>query len=156
MATTITELKTVDEIVERYKGQKTAVIGILQEIQSQYNYLPQEALRRVSDKLTMSLSQVYSIATFYKAFSLKPRGKHLIIVCMGTACHVRGASKLADELQRILNIKPGETTEDGRFTLEFVNCLGACGLGPLMVIDGEYFGDMHVNKIEPVLTKYKK
>jgi len=148
--------KEVDKIVESYGVKTTGSVGILQDIQSKYNYLPKEALEQVSKRLDVPLSQVYSLATFYKAFSLKPRGKHLISVCMGTACHVRGAPMISEEIQRKLNIKPGETTKDNKFTLEAVNCLGACALGPLVVIDGEYFGNMDAGKVDTVLKKYEK
>jgi len=145
----------VDEIVGRYKGQITGSVGILQDIQNRYNYLPQEALVHMAKRLNIPLSQVYSLATFYKAFSLRPRGKHLISVCMGTACHVRGAFRIADEIQRRLNIKVGETTEDSKFTFEVVNCLGCCAIGPVMMIDGKYYEHMTVRKIEPILQKYE-
>ena len=105
----------------------------------------------MSKKLGVPLSQIFSLATFYKAFSLNPRGKHLVCVCMGTACHVRGAAKLSDELIRKLGIKDGETTKDGRFTLELVNCLGACALGPLMLVDDKYYGKMTSKKIDAIL-----
>jgi len=148
-------LKEVDEIVGRYKGQITGSVGILQDIQNRYNYLPKEALVHMAKRLNVPLSQVYSLATFYKALSLRPRGKHLISVCMGTACHVRGASRIADEIQRRLNIKVGETTEDDKFTFEVVNCLGCCAIGPVMVIDGKYYEHMAVRKINPILRKYE-
>jgi NADH-quinone oxidoreductase subunit E len=148
-------IKETDKIIDRFDGRPTGSVGILQDIQSKYNYLPQESLVRMSERLNIPLSQVFSLATFYKAFSLKPRGTHLVCVCMGTACHVRGASRVLDEVQRRLKIKTGETTEDGLFTLEAVNCLGACALGPLMVIDGEYYGAMSARKIDQVFKKYE-
>ena len=149
-------IKEVDKIVDRYDARITGSVDILQDIQSRYSYLPKEALAHVARRLEVPLSQVFSLATYYKAFSLKPRGKHLVVVCMGTACHVRGAPRLIDEVQRRLDIKPGETTEDNNFTLEAVNCLGACALGPLMVIDGAYFGNMNTRKVESVLKRYRK
>jgi len=145
----------VDEIVGRYEGQITGSVGILQDIQNHYNYLPKEALVHMARRLNVPLSQIYSLATFYKAFSLRPRGKHLISVCMGTACHVRGAPRIADEIQRRLNIKVGGTTEDNKFTFEVVNCLGCCAIGPVMVIDGKYYEHMAVRKIDPILRKYE-
>lgn len=148
--------KEVDEIANQYKGKIIGSVSILQDIQGRYNYLPKEALVHMAIRLNVPLSQVYSLATFYKAFSLRPRGKHLISVCMGTACHVRGAPRIADEIQRRLNIKAGQTSKDNKFTFEVVNCLGACALGPLMVIDGEYFGKMTTRKVESVLKRYKK
>jgi len=149
-------IKEVDEIVDRYSAQVTSSLGMLQDIQKRYTYLSEEALTHVAERLNLSLSQIYSMATFYKAFSLTPRGKHLVSVCMGTACHVRSAPRILETLQRSLNIKPGETTSDRQFSLEAVNCLGACALGPLVVIDGEYFGKMTSRKVESIIKKYNK
>ena len=127
-------------IIENHtKGNQTGLISILEDIQADYSYLPEEALRIVSEKTGRSLVDIYGVATFYKAFSLKPRGKHLISACLGTACHVRGGQAVASEFQRQLGIKPGETTSDNLITLETVNCLGACALGPIVVVDGHYF-----------------
>ncbi len=146
----------VDKIVDKYKRKKSALIGILQDIQSEYNYLPKEALLHLKKSLDVSLIQIYGIATFYKSFSLKPRGKHLINVCLGTACHVRGAVRILEKIERSLTIKSGRTTKDFMFTLETVNCLGACALGPLMVVNGEYFGKMTSAKVDKILRSYKK
>ncbi len=127
-------------IIENHtRGSQTGLISILEDIQADYSYLPEEALRIVSEKTGRSLVDIYGVATFYKAFSLKPRGKHLISACLGTACHVRGGRAVASEFQRQLGIKPGETTSDNLITLETVNCLGACALGPIVVVDGHYF-----------------
>lgn len=150
------ELKKVDEIVKRYKGQRSGLVGMLQEVQNHYNYLPKETLTYIAEKLDLPLSQTYGLATFYKAFRLKPRGKYLVSLCMGTACHVRGAERILEELKRTLKIKSGETTEDLQFTLETVNCLGACALGPLMVINGQYYGRMNAQKVKTILKKYEK
>ncbi len=136
------------------KSKKVDVIRMLQEIQNKHSYLPKKDLLYITKKLDIPLSQIYSLATFYKAFSLRPRGKFLVSICMGTACHVRGAEKILDEIQRTLKIKPGQTSEDLQFTLETVNCLGACALGPLMVINGEYYGSMNAKKAGTVLKKY--
>ena len=144
----------VGSILGNYQCDKGMVISILQDIQAEYNYLPREALMQVSQGLEVPLSQVYSVATFFKAFSLIPRGRHLINVCLGTACHVRGAVKILEETERELGIKPGETTEDLRFTLETVNCVGACALGPIVIIDGEYSGQMKTTKVKPLLENY--
>ena len=148
--------KEVDEIIDAYSGQKGALIPILQDIDALYRYLPKELLQYVSFRLEIPMSQVLHMATFYTAFSLEPRGKHTIHVCMGTACHVRGAPRLLDEIGRELSIEPGETTKDKLFTLETVNCLGACAMGPVMVIDGTYFGNMTSAKVGKVLEKYGK
>ncbi|MFC1623761.1 NAD(P)H-dependent oxidoreductase subunit E [Candidatus Omnitrophota bacterium] len=136
------------------KAKHRDVIGMLQEIQNKYNYLPKKDLIRITEKLGIPLSRTYSLATFYNAFSLKPRGKYLVSLCMGTACHVRGTERILDEIQRTLKIKPDETSGDLQFTLKTVNCLGACALGPLMVINGEYYGKMSAKKVKTILKKY--
>jgi NADH-quinone oxidoreductase subunit E len=141
----------VERIVDRYGGKRSSLIGILHEIQTRYNYLPEEALRQVADRLDMKFPQVYGVATFFKAFSLKPRGRHTICVCLGTACHVRGGQRIVDELARELGIRAGETTEDLSFTLETVNCLGACALGPVVAVDGSYYGHMTSAKVKTLL-----
>ncbi len=146
----------VDGIIKKYEGRKEAIIAILQDIQGELKWLPESALKLVSKRLKIPLNKIYGIATFYKAFSLKPKGKHTITVCMGTACHVRGAPKILDELKRILNIEEGGTTEDRMFTLETVNCLGACALGPIVVADSEYIGHMNKSKIDELMKKLKK
>jgi NADH-quinone oxidoreductase subunit E len=145
-----------DAIVDRHGARITGSIGMLQDIQARCGYLPKEALVRMAERLAVPLSQLFALATFYKAFTLKPRGKHHVCVCMGTACHVRGAPRLVDELRRKLKIKPGETSDDGAFTLEAVNCVGACALGPLVVIDGEYHGKMSPKKVGAMLSRYGK
>jgi NADH-quinone oxidoreductase subunit E len=143
----------VDEIVERYKGDQGLLISVLQDVQEEFNYLPQEALIRVSQGLDVPVSQVYSVATFFKAFSLIPRGRHIFHVCMGTACHVRGANRITEKLERDLAIKAGGTTGDLEFTLETVNCVGSCALGPIVVLDGEYHGQMNMEKTEKLLKE---
>jgi len=132
------DMALVGEIVARHAGRLGALVSILQGVQARYGYLPPEALRKVAEASGRPLVEVYGIATFYKAFRLKPRGKHSMVVCLGTACHVRGAPAVAEEVERQLGIKAGETTPDGEFTFETVNCLGACALGPVAVIDGRY------------------
>jgi len=146
----------IDRILRRHQNQKSALISILQDIQTEYNYLPKEALERVAGGIGVPLSRVYSTGTFFRAFSLEPRGKHLITVCLGTACHVRGASRIMEEIERILGIKPGDTTEDGNFTLETVNCLGCCAIGPIMVVDDKYFGEVTTAKVASILRNYEK
>lgn len=133
-------MRKVDSIVERYGGEESYLIGILQDIQAEFRYLPREALERVSEKMGVPLSRLYSLATFFRAFSLSPRGEHLIVVCTGTACHVRGAPVILDALKGALGIEPGGTTSDLKYTLETVNCLGSCALAPLVVVDGRYHG----------------
>ena len=142
----------VDAIIEKYKRDKGFLVSILQDIQAEYNYLPKEALFDVSDILGIPVSQVYGVATFYRAFSLIPRGRHLIQVCLGTACHVRGAPKVLEAIERKLKIKAGETTADKEYTLTTVNCLGACALGPVVVIDQEYHGQMNQSKSDKLFA----
>lgn len=129
------------------------LIAILERVQAKYNYLPADALRKVAEVTGRSLVDIYGVATFYHSFSLKPRGKHLVSVCLGTACHVRGAAGVAKEFERLLGVKPGETTSDKEFTLETANCLGACALGPIAVIDGHYFSKMEKPRVRSVLEK---
>ncbi len=132
----------VDRILARHDYSPSAIIAVMQDIQAEVNYLPQDALRRVAEGLAMPVSKIFRLATFYRAFSLEPRGKHLINVCTGTACHVRGAVKIVDALEREIGIKAGETDDQLQFTLETVNCVGACALGPVLVLDDEYHGQM--------------
>ncbi len=148
-------LEAVCRIIERHGFQKASLIGILQDIQAEMNYLPRKALVQVSRSLDIPLTQIYEVATFYKAFSLEPKGKHTIQVCLGTACHVRGGARAVDYLENRLEIKSGETTKDLTFTLETVNCLGACALGPMMVVGKKYFGKINTLKIESILKEYR-
>ncbi len=144
----------VDEIVAGYNASPSSLMPILQDMQEEYNYLPKEALKHLSGSMNIPLSRIYNVVTFYKAFSLVPRGRHGISVCMGTACHVRGSGKVLEEMERRLEIKAGETTTDKKFTLNSVNCLGACALGPVVVIDGEYFGKVTPDKVGSILEKF--
>ncbi len=144
----------VDGIIKKYGKEQSAIMSILQDIQSEYNYLPREALEQVSKKMSIPLSKIYGIATFYKVFSLTPRGRHLIKVCLGTACHVRGAPQILEEIERKIGIRAGETTGDLKFTLERVNCLGACALGPLVMINNDYYGQMTSAKVDKILKAY--
>jgi NADH:ubiquinone oxidoreductase subunit E len=148
------ELSKVDEIIARHGGESRALIPLLLDVQKEFFYLPEEALERVATKTGLPAIQVYQVARFYKAFSLKPRGKHTITVCLGTACHVRGGDRIVDQLGRVLGVKAGETTRDKQFTLETVMCLGCCALGPVMVVDGTYYGKMVANKVEKIVNKY--
>jgi len=146
----VQELAQIDQAVDRYGGDKNALIQILLDIQRENNWLPKDALMWVSQKLGVPLSRIYHVATFYKAFSLVPKGRHSVLVCMGTACHVRGAPRLLDKVTEALKIEPGETSEDLRFSLDTVNCLGCCALGPVMVVDGEYYSKPSTKEIEQV------
>ncbi|MGI6677675.1 MAG: NAD(P)H-dependent oxidoreductase subunit E [Dehalobacterium sp.] len=144
-------MEKVDQIISKYRGDSTALIRLLQDINREFRYLPKEALERVAEKLNIPLSQLYSMATFYKSFKLTPGGQHEIHVCMGTACHVRGSQKILETFSQKLSIQPGETTSDGQYTLETVNCLGACALGPLVTIDGKYSGNLKPKDAEKLL-----
>lgn len=150
--------RTVDRrdilrILARHGSHRGGLIATLEQIQDHYGYLPESALRIVSQETSRSLVDVYGIATFYRAFSMVARGKHLVCACLGTACHVRGAARVVEELQRQLGIEAGETTADGEFTLETVNCLGACALGPVVVIDGRYFSKVGKSKVRQLLDE---
>ena len=147
--------KSVAVIIDNYHNDKSQLVAILQEIQNEYNYLKKEALEEVSQTMNIPLSQIYSIATFFRAFSLKPRGRHLINVCMGTACHVRGAVKVLEKIERDLGVDRGETTSDLKFTLETVNCVGCCAQGPMVIIDGGYSGQMKTNEVSTLLSRYE-
>jgi NADH-quinone oxidoreductase subunit E len=144
----------LNAILERYQRDPAMLVAILQDVQAEYNYLPKETLTQVSQELDIPLTRVYSVATFFKAFSLKPRGRHVINVCLGTACHVRGAGRVLEEIGRQLDIKPGETSKDFKFTMETVNCVGACALGPIVIIDGKYSGQMKTDKVKTLLESY--
>lgn len=144
----------IGAIINRYKGKEEFLILILQDIQSEYKYLPKDVLSYVAEKLGVPLTQIYSIATFYKAFSLEPWGKHLVKICLGTACHVRGGQRILDTTERVLGVRAGETTPDRKFTLQRVNCLGCCALGPVMVVDDEYHGGLRSAEVEKILSNY--
>jgi NADH-quinone oxidoreductase subunit E len=148
-------LKKVDQIIDKYGGEKSWLVMILQDIQQEFGYLPPFALERAVSKLGISPSQVYNVATFYRSFSLTERGRHLIKICDGTACHLRGSVNIRDELKRRLGIGAGQTTSDKEFTLEEVACLGACALAPVMTIDSEYHGSMTMDKVKKTLDQYK-
>jgi NADH-quinone oxidoreductase subunit E len=146
----------VTAIIRKYSNDRSQLVSILQDIQTELNFLPRRALDKVSKKMSIPESQVYAMATFFRAFSLKERGKHIINVCLGTACHVRGGELILDSLERQLEIKTGATTRDSNFTLESVNCMGCCATGPVVKIDDEYFGHMTNDKVEPMLNKYRQ
>ena len=141
----------VMEILSRYQRDPGSVIAILQDVQERFSYLPQPALQLISHELAVPLSRVLSLATFYRAFSLKPRGKHLVTVCLGTACHVRGGQKVLEEFERKLAVKSGETTADNGFTLQTVACLGCCAIGPVVVVDDEYHAQTSTRKVETII-----
>ena len=146
----------IAKIIDKHSEDRGGLIAILEEIQAECSYLPEEAMRIVSEQTGRSLVDVYGVATFYRSFSLKPRGRHLVCACLGTACHVRGAPRVVRELEQQLGIGAGETTDDREFTLETVNCLGACALGPVVVIDGHYFSQVRESRISQLLEEARK
>ncbi len=146
------KLSKIDRIIAKYQADKSALIQMLLEIQRENRWLPRPAVVRLSQRLGIPINQIYHIATFYKAFSLTPQGRHSISVCLGTACHVRGAPRLLDRVTDALHIGPGETSTDMKFTLSTVNCLGCCALGPVIVVDGEYHGNPSLKEIERVIA----
>ena len=148
----VQELAKIDQTVDKYGGDKNYLIQILLDIQQENRWLPKDALMWVSQKLDVPLSQIYHIATFYKAFSLVPQGRHSVSVCMGTACHVRGAPRLLDRVSETLKIKPGKTSSDMKFTLSTVNCLGCCALGPVILVDDEYHSNPSIEKMGKIFS----
>ena len=154
MAVEITE--KLQSIVERYKSGKSSLIGVMQDISQEYGYLPEEVLQEVSKLIEVPISIFYSLATFYSSFRLEPIGKKHVCVCVGTACHVRGAAKIVETLERDLQLKAGETSKDGDFTLETVNCVGACALGPLVTVNGDYHGKMDQKKITRLVKSIRQ
>lgn len=143
-------------ILKKYGRDKSQLVSILQDIQTEYNYLPREALEKLSKKMDIPQSQIYSMATFFRAFSLSKRGRHIVNVCLGTACHVRGGELILESLERQMGVARGQTTQDLNFTLESVNCMGCCATGPVIKIGEEYFGHMTNDKVEPILKKFRE
>jgi NADH-quinone oxidoreductase subunit E len=152
----LTTNSDIDAAIDQYDSGSRALIPILLEVQAEHHYLPEDELRKVAAKMKVPLIQVFQVASFYKAFSLEPRGKHLVTVCMGTACHVRGAHQVMDRLETILDVKAGHTTADGEYTLEGVNCVGACALGPIVIIDGEYSGQVSAQKTDRLIKRLER
>jgi NADH-quinone oxidoreductase subunit E len=150
------DLSSVDLIVDKYQEKRTALISILHDVQDRYKYLPDEALKMVASRLRMDINEIYGVATFYKSFSLIPKGKHSITLCLGTACHVRGGPKILREVKKQLNIEPGQTTLDKQFSLNVVNCLGVCAIGPVMFLDGKFYGEMNPLKAKRMIEKINK
>ena len=146
----------INEIIHNYPAEQRHSLAIMQDMQRQFNYIPREGMEALAEYLGCALSVLYSMATFYKALSLKPKGKHIIKLCDGTACHIRGSMTLKEGVTRALGIDDGETTEDGMFSLELVNCLGSCALAPVMVVDGKYYGKVTLEKLPEILDEYRK
>jgi len=149
------DIEIIDQIIDKHQCEAGSLIQILLDIQSENHWLPREALDRVSEKLCVPMSKIQHITTFYKSFSLVPKGRHDVHVCMGTACHVRGAQRVLDTVQDQIGIKAGETDVELKFSLETVNCIGCCALGPVMVVNGEYHGNIAPSQIEDVLKNYE-
>jgi NADH-quinone oxidoreductase subunit E len=144
----------VDVILDNYGYKHEALIGMLQDIQRLENYLPVETLQYICEKLEVSLSRIYYIATFYKSFSLEPRGRHIVKVCLGTTCHLNGAVQNLEQIERTLRVREGETTENMMFSLETVNCVGTCALAPVAIVDEDYYGAMTPVSVEKILSTY--
>jgi NADH-quinone oxidoreductase subunit E len=145
----------IDQIIDEHHGEPSSLIQVLLQVQSEYSWLPAEVLRRIGERLDVPLARIQHIATFYKAFSLVPKGRHQVHICMGTACHVRGASRILDKVEDVTGIKPGETDLELKFSLETVNCLGCCALGPVMEIDGKTHGKLSPAGTADVLASYE-
>ena len=152
----IIETKRIKSLIDKHNCEKKALIAILQDIQQEYNYLPQKALNIVSQTLKMPMIDIIGVATFYSAFSLEPKGEHIATVCLGTACHVRGGPKILEAFERELKIESGHTSDDGLWSLETVACLGCCAIGPVVVVDGDYHAQTTIRKVGPIVKKYRK
>ncbi|MGC9324456.1 MAG: NAD(P)H-dependent oxidoreductase subunit E [Desulfomonilia bacterium] len=149
------DVRKVDEIISRYEKSEESLLAILQDFQREFHYVPEEGMRRLSDLLSVPESRIYAMGTFYKALSLEPRGKHTVKVCTGTACHLKGANQILETIERELGAKRNSTTKDKLFTIESVNCVGACAMAPVVVVDDDYYGHTRPSKIMDVLNKYK-
>lgn len=149
------ELDRVDQIIDKHRGQESALLQVMLEIQGENSWLPKAVLARISERLNVPLTRIQHIATFYKAFSLVPKGRHKVHICMGTACHVRGAGRVLETVEEMTGIKPGETDLELKFSLETVNCLGCCALGPVMEVDGKVHGKMSPVKTGEALKTYE-
>lgn len=150
------ELARLEALLEGRDGRQDQLIEVLHDVQAAYNYLPEDGLRLVAERLNVAPIEVFRVASFFKSFSLTPRGRHQLTVCMGTACHVRGAPRLIDTAVGELDIQAGETTEDGAFTLDRVNCLGCCAVGPVVLLDGVYHGHMRPGKVRRLIATVRK
>jgi NADH-quinone oxidoreductase subunit E/NADP-reducing hydrogenase subunit HndA len=148
--------KTINEIIDRYKDEETPLMLILSDIQKEYGYIPLEVQELVSEKTGIPVAEIYGVVTFYSYFSLKPKGKYVIGVCLGTACYVKGSQQVIDKFSELLHIKPGETTEDGLFTLDALRCIGACGIAPAVSISGKVYSKVSVNEVPQIIESYRQ
>ena len=151
----VVKLSKLEEILDKYEERKGILIQILLDIQREFNWIAPESVDRISKRLKIPLSQVYRVSSFYKAMSLTPRGRHLVRVCLGTACHVRRGSRIMEKAQELLGLQSEGTAKNMKFTLERVNCLGCCALGPVMVVDENYYSEMTPGKVEEILKSYE-
>lgn len=149
-------MEDIQAILQAYPPEQRFSLAMLQDMQHKFNYIPREGMEALAVYLGCPLSSLYAMATFYKALSLKPKGRHIIKLCDGTACHIRGSTTLLDGVRRLLGIDAGETSEDGLFSLELVNCLGSCALAPVMVVDGTYYGRVTLEKLPKILDQYRE
>lgn len=149
-------VKQIEEICDRYKNEATPLMLVLSDIQKEYGYIPLEVQEVVSNKLGMPVSDIYGVVTFYSFFSLTPKGKYVIGVCLGTACYVKGGQNVLDKFSTLLNIKSGQTTEDGLFTLDSLRCIGACGIAPAVSINGKVYSKVTVDEVEKIIDFYWK
>ena len=149
-------MEDIQAILQAYPPEQRFSLTMLQDMQHKFNYIPREGMEALAAYLGCPLSSLYAMATFYKALSLKPKGRHIIKLCDGTACHIRGSTTLLDGVRRLLGIDAGETSEDGLFSLELVNCLGSCALAPVMVVDGTYYGRVTLEKLPKILDQYRE
>jgi len=149
------DLTAANKVIDKYLTMKGALMPVLQEIQEEYGYIPEPTVHLVAERLNVYASQIYGVLTFYAQFHLEPRGKYIIRICMGTACHVKGAGRIADTLEERLKITHAETTEDLKFTAEYVACIGACGMAPVIMVNDATYGSMTVQKMDEVINKYK-
>ena len=145
----------IDQIIDKYLNEKGMLIQLLLAIQHEFNWIPKEAIRRISERLKIPYSQIFRVASFYAALSLTPIGRHLVQVCLGTACHVRGGSRILDTVEDALEIKAGNTTDNMKFTLSGVNCLGCCAQGPMLMVDSDYYGGVTSTQVKKILKKYE-
>lgn len=150
------DLAPCHEILDHYQDMQGALMPVLQAIQDHYGYIPEETVHLTAERLNVYSSQIYGVLTFYAQFHLEPRGKYIVRVCMGTACHVKGASRLGDRVKEALGIAHAETTEDVKFTCEYVACIGACGMAPVIMVNDATYGSMSVQKLNEVIEKYQK
>lgn len=154
MANEKVDLSKTEEILDHYEGVKGALMPVLQKVQGTYKYLPEAAMELVSERLNVSMSQIYGVVTFYAQFYITPPGKHIMRLCQGTACHVKGADNVMEKLVERHKVAHKQTTEDGFYTFEEVACLGACAMAPVMTIDGKVYGELTVGKVEGILDEY--